>query len=91
MLIAPLLCLQLLCEQYKTEISCAEDVANDYELLSGLLTTTYNSKTTSEVLKQVMVAHGDSMQQLTKIAAAIAVIPVSTAGDIQSFLYKSCM
>lgn len=52
-----------------------EDVHSEYQVL-----TQYNNLTTNQVLKKVLQVHANTMSNLAKLAAAIAVIPVSTAG-----------
>ncbi|KAI8487213.1 hypothetical protein Bbelb_350110 [Branchiostoma belcheri] len=63
----------------------AEEVHTEYQLLSPLLGNQYNDLKTSQVLKRVMDSHGDTMPNLAKLAAAISVIPVSTADCERGF------
>lgn len=71
---------QLLCEHYTTEVAGLEEVKKEYSMLTTLLESQYNALTTTQVLQTVQKVHGDTMPNLAKLAAAMAVLPVSTAG-----------
>ncbi|MGH0165604.1 UNVERIFIED_CONTAM: hypothetical protein FKN15_049268 [Acipenser sinensis] len=68
----------LLTDCYSTEVT-AEDMLSEYRVLSTLLLKEYSTLTTNQVLQQVMRVHKETMPHLAKLAAAIAVILVSTA------------
>eukprot|EP00058_Branchiostoma_floridae_P022060 XP_002607550.1 hypothetical protein BRAFLDRAFT_106499 [Branchiostoma floridae] len=72
--------IELLCEHYADEVEELEEVESKHSVLAGVLKTHYNDLTTTEVLRTVLKVHGDTMPNLAKLAAAAAVIPVSTAG-----------
>ncbi|KAE8293775.1 hypothetical protein D5F01_LYC06711 [Larimichthys crocea] len=77
--------LQLLCEHYTTEVAGLEEVEKEYSVLTTLLESQYNALTTTQVLQTVQKVHGDTMPNLAKLAAAMAVLPVSTADCERGF------
>ncbi|XP_078590444.1 zinc finger protein 862-like [Branchiostoma floridae x Branchiostoma japonicum] len=80
--------LELLSKHYSSEVTSAEAVNREYSVLTPAL---YQYKaqdkelSTNKVLRKVMQVHGDTMPNLAKLAAAMAVLPVSTADCERGF------
>ncbi|KAI8479756.1 hypothetical protein Bbelb_425040 [Branchiostoma belcheri] len=75
---------KLLCEHYSTEIS-REEVLSENQVLEVLLQQQYNDLNTNEVLQKVRLVHADTLPNMARLAAAILVVPVSTADCERGF------
>ena len=73
---------QLLIGHFGTEV-LREDVLSEHRTLVELLRGPYSTLSTSEVLSRMRTNQHDTMPSMSKLASAIAVIPVSTTGNLR--------